>query len=672
MRVAKFVCIGGGLAAIAFFGWAYLTDSHSREEKIATDVKVSAALIEAHQAQKALELLKSHVTQIDPNSDTGKEWLSLLASAYTEMEDTSSLLFLFQRFPSAFDTNEQAAQLIAGRLLQDRQWNDYADLKARWQGKEKDPIQWLFLDSEAQAIQGNYSTAANLLTSRSFTGKEETDRLVRLALLHIVEDPKLSWNYLSEASIKDPDNADLNAFKANLLASVGKHDMALTEYIQAIQKNPQNLFLREQLADVYLQKGNFEPAMEVMEDSLYAPSTDAAWLKALFWSRMASPLKNAWKMSDIPQGPLTPLASYIFALPKNAFWHAATFERTPALAAYLKTRQETFWLRLSEALKKGNETEARLLLEQNPFQPVSWAPTIENALKATLDYRSARFSDANEPLPPPKSKIIPKSTLDEGEADIAMQLSKQQFKDTLQELYEAQKQGGTPPAVPQDIDQLLLSKEAFAAIFLAYDWQEAALQLHKLHIITPTFPDWVVYYLTLAMNNNRDSKTALHFASPQKATPETSLLIAHLAQSLGLAKTAQEELATVYQRDDKLGYLAAQQLSKLYLEQNNVKAAKETILAQPLLANDVRGKEMLARIAIMEGNPDMATAFYTDIVEESPEAKSFLMRKAYTDKDWAKARQLAEELLAQHPDSQQLQENLQRIILEQRRTQTGS
>lgn len=672
MRVTKFVCIGGGLLAVAFFGWTYLTETHSNEEKIATDVKVSAALIEAHQAPKALELLKSHVTQIDPNSDTGKEWLSLLVSAYTEIEDTSSLLFLFERFPHAFDTNEQAAQLVAGRLLKDRQLNDYADLKAHWQGREKDPVQWFFLDSEAQALQGNYNAATNLLTSSSFTGKEETDRLVRLALLHIVEDPKLSWNYLSEASIKDPDNADLNAFKANLLASVGKHDMAVAEYIQAIQKNPQNLFLREQLADVYLKDGNFGPAMEVMEDALYAPSSDAAWLKALFWSRMTVPLKNAWKINDIPQGPLAPLASYIFALPKNTFWHAAAFERTPALASYLKTRQEIFWLRLNETLKKGNETEARLLLEQNPFQTVSWAPDIENALKAALDYRTARLNNADGTSPTPTPLIVPKDAADKGEADIAMQLSKQQFKSTLQELYEAQKHGATPPAVPQDMDQLLLSKEAFAAIFLAYDWQEAALQQHKLHIIAPTFPDWVVYYLTQAMYSNRDSKTALQFASPQKATPETSLLIAHLAQSLGLTKTAQEELTTVYQRNDKLGYLAAQQLSQLYLAQNNVKAAKETILAQPLLANDVRGKEMLARIAIMEGNPDTASAFYADIVGESAEAKSFLMRKAYTERDWAKARQLAEELLAQHPDSQQLQENLQRIILEQRRTRTGS
>jgi hypothetical protein len=589
-----------------------------------------------------------------------------LISVYADMEDSNALLFLFERFPETFDQNELAAQQVANALLKNKQLSDYTKLKARWQGREKDPVRWFFLDSEMHSIGGNHTKAIHLLTSRSFTGKDETDRLIRLALLHIVEDPKLSWSYLSEASIKDPDNADLNTFKANLLSSIGKNQMALAEYIQAVQKNPQNLYLREQLADVYIQNGNYPSAMEVMEDSMFAPSTDAAWLKALFWGRMTQPLKNNWKSSDIPQGSLTPLVNYIFALPKNVYWNSSIFERTPAIGGYLKTRQETYWLRLIEALKKGNESEADLLIAQNPFQTVSWEPAIENALKAALAYRKMRLNQPEDTLPVPKVDWS-KDTVNKGDADIAMQLSKQQFRDTLQELYQAQVNHLHTPAVSQDMDQLLLSKEAFAAIFLAYNWQEAALQLHKLHILAPTFPDWVVYYLTKAMHDNRGSKAALQFASPQKSTPETSLLIADLAQSLDLSKTAQDELFTIYKRNDKVGYLAAQQLSQLHLKQNNTQAAKDTILAQPLLSGDVRGKELLARIAIIEGHTDAAASLYASIEVESPEAKSFLMRKAYTEKDWKKAQQLAEELLALHPDSTQLQENLQKIILEQRK-----
>lgn len=666
MRVARNVLIGGGLITLALFGWNYFIQSQTYEEKIATDVKVSAALIEAHQTQKALELLKNHVTNIDIYTDTGKAWLSLLISAYADTEDADALLFLYERFPSAFDQHEYAALQVANALLKKKQLSDYAQLKARWQGKEKDPVRWFFLDSEAHSLQGNHTEAANQLTSQSFTGKDETDRLVRLALLHIVEDPKLSWNYLSEASIKDPDNADLNTFKANLLSSIGKNQMALTEYIQAVQKNPHNPYLREQLADAYIKNGNYASAMEVLEDSMFTPSTDSTWLKALFWGLMTQPLKGSWKAEDIPQGPLAPLVSYIFNLPKNVYWNTGSFEKTPGMTGYFKTRQETFWLRLIETLKKGNENEAEALLAQNPFHTTSWEPSIENALKATLAYRKNRLGKGEDTLPVPKAQRA-HEILSKGDVDLAMQQSMQQFRDTLQKLYQVKYQNLNIAAITQDIDQLLLSKEAFAAIFLAYNWQEAALQLHKLHIIAPTFPDWVVYYLTQAMHKNRDSKIALQFASPQKSTPETSLLIADLALSLGLSKTAQEELSTLYKRNDKIGYLAAQQLSQLYLKQNNTQAAKESIMSQPLLSEDVRGKEMLARIAILEGHTEAAVSLYASIEGESPEAKSFLVRKAYAEKNWKKAKQLTEELLALHPESQQLQENLQKILLEERR-----
>ncbi|MCB1119392.1 MAG: hypothetical protein KDK65_05475, partial [Chlamydiia bacterium] len=102
----------------------------------------------------------------------------------------------------------------------------------------------------------------------------------------------------------------------------------------------------------------------------------------------------------------------------------------------------------------------------------------------------------------------------------------------------------------------------------------------------------------------------------------------------------------------------------ILIDRGAIAEAKNAILVNPKLASDVRGQELFARIAMIEGNHELADRLYANIEEESTEAKSYLARRAFAQKNWTKARQLTEELLQQYPSNVTLRENLEKIAQE--------
>jgi hypothetical protein len=94
---------------------------------------------------------------------------------------------------------------------------------------------------------------------------------------------------------------------------------------------------------------------------------------------------------------------------------------------------------------------------------------------------------------------------------------------------------------------------------------------------------------------------------------------------------------------------AAWLISLIHIDRGQYTEAKAIIEGQPKLADNVTGKETLARIALLEGNNELANKLYLAIEKVSPEAKSYLARKAFIEKDWKTARELTEDLLRQYP-----------------------
>lgn len=95
--------------------------------------------------------------------------------------------------------------------------------------------------------------------------------------------------------------------------------------------------------------------------------------------------------------------------------------------------------------------------------------------------------------------------------------------------------------------------------------------------------------------------------------------------------------------------------------------AQEIIEDNPKLAQDLLGRETLARIAMLQGDLDLADSLYASLERESSEAKSYLARRAFAEKNWKRARVLTQELLKQHPSNKLLIDNLKKIHEEEKK-----
>lgn len=651
------------LGSIAYVYWPSIEHRLKKmsinKEQQAKDLEKAKELLNQSKPEAALAIIHQYSEAIDNKTETGKEWLDLLIRASEATLNLQQLLILYDYYPKAFESHEKASLLVADAYLVQGRGKDYQALRDVWKGREAKPETWFVLDADKLLLDAKRKEAIDLLNSKSFPGKSDTPRLIRLALLNVFENPKQAWDYLNLAYNKDPENPEILSYRAKLLETVGKNNLALIEYLAAIQTDPKNLYLRDQLAEFYLRNKQYPFALQVWSESLKPPSLDFIWLKAIFWNKVAKPLQFDWKSVPVPNGRLKPLIEYLLKLKPGQFWDTSSFEKLEHYQEFLKTEQATFWLRLLEALKQNKEKEASDLLEYNPFRGVSWNVNLEEALKKILLYRmTAKFtSETEHPFaieemnPPPSAALSPNKPLLFSQLD-----------------YLARSQTGNKKegiAIPADLKELLKGPDAYAAAFLATGWNEAALQLNSLSIIPKTYPEWFSYELTQAFSQNRGIPAAIEFATMQNQTKPMSLLIGELLLANGNAEAALDHLTSLAKDDNDIGIRAAWLVSLIDIDRGQYNEAKEAIQAHPKLVESVLGKETLARIALLEGNNDKAYKLYREIEKVSAEAKSYLARKAFLEKDWKTAHELTEELLREYPTNTLLQENLKKIIEEE-------
>jgi len=141
-----------------------------------------------------------------------------------------------------------------------------------------------------------------------------------------------------------------------------------------------------------------------------------------------------------------------------------------------------------------------------------------------------------------------------------------------------------------------------------------------------------------------------------------SLLIGELLVSLGSPEAGLEEFENLMGQDDEIGFHASWMAVNVHINQKEYALAKEIIGSHDELSKHVLGRESLARIAMLEGDEDLADRLYGELEEKSTEAKSYLARRAFARKHWKRARELTEELLMVFPSHPVLQENLKKII----------
>jgi|694.fasta_scaffold32219_4 hypothetical protein len=655
------ICILAG--SIAYIYWPKIEHRLRKmtinKEQEVKDIQKAKELLNQSKPEEALAIIYKYKDAIDNRTPIGQEWLELLIRASESTLNLQQLMILYEYYPKAFESHEKASMLVGEGLLLQGQGKNYQALRDAWKGRETNPEIWFVMDSDKLLLDGKRKEAIELLESKTFSGKADTPRLIRLALLNIFDNPKAAWDYLALAYSKDPTNPDIRSYRAKLLESVGKNNLALNEYLGATETAPKNLYLKDQLAEFYLRNFQYGAALQIWSQYLKPPTLDFFWIKTIFWNKVAQPLAIDWKSMEPPKGKLQPFIEYLLALKPNQFWDKSAFEKLDHYQEYLKTQQSTFWLRLLDALKQNKEKEAAELLDYNPFRSVSWNPILEETLKKIIHFRqTGRFT-------PKIEHPFDINSGEESSTKSANQPTTLTSNFLFTEIEEIAQSENNPQnkqiAVPVSLQELLKGPDAYSATFLAAGWNEAALQLNTLSVIPKTYPPGLAAGFAAAINLNRGNAAALEFATVQNQTPDMIIIISELLLAGGNSDAALDHLSKLAKEDNDFGIKAAWLSSLIYIDKGQFAQAKAAISSQPKLANQVVGKETLARIYAIEGNEDQATKIYQSIEKDSPEAKSFLARKAFQQKDWKRARELTEQLLGIFPTNGTLQQNLKQI-----------
>ena len=624
-----------------------VTHSEKRMQQQENDLAEAAQLLDLDRALEASSLIKKYKGEIETGSPQGKKWLDLLVRASEKLPDTAQLLLVFEYYPPAFKGHEKGALKVASALTAEGDWKNYQTLRELFKGTEAYPSEWFILDSDSLVLQGKNNEAIELLKSRYYEGAEDTPRLLRLALIHINEHPKLAWDFLDQALKKDPNNKDLRLYRARLLETAGKQDLAQSEYAAAGGTSESPSWIQGELADFYLRQHNYEKAIGLIEKQLGPSVKDAFALKALFLSRVIEPIPFDFRGIEA-SGSQKELISFIASLPEGQFWNAEAFNLLPQSRRLLETEQSTLWLRVLENLRTNRESDALSLLENNPFQTQLWDKDLAEALQRVLYYRSKGSlrlpadDNANSP-----SAVVSLPLLFDELRNYAQSENREEL-----------------PSPSSDWVQLVKGPDALSTLFLARGWNEAAIGLMASQVFPDNTPEWVTPAMTLALRENRGLKEALLFAKLQRQNAPLRLVTAELLIEKGEVKEAEEELHTLAKLNSTVGRKSTRILAYLLFQKGDYSGAKEILGFQPNVQTSHKGQELLAKIALAEGHDDEAARYYAGIESTSLEAKSFLAKKAFDEKDYRKAYRLTEELLKSNPDSPVLKDNLNLLLKE--------
>ncbi len=636
-------------AAVCFIAYQSLTSQERADFE-----QVNSLLAEGNPTAAA-EIIQEYGENLSITKPQGIDWLIPTVEALRLEANVPGLILMYQRFPRGFEDNEEATLLVAAGLLAQRKIDDYRLVRDQWREKTQKPPSWFVLDVDALLVDGKRQEALDLLNSTSFEGSDDTGRLVRLALIHAKDNLETAWNILAEALAKDPTNTDVTSYRAQILEAIKKPALARLEYLSAIQKDPDNAYLVHQLAEFYRRHGHYALALEAWTHALDFPDSDVVWLKTSFWERMAVPLQKEPASTPQPDGDLTPLVNFVRKIPEGQFWDEYSFEHVKEYPKFLRTQQETFWLRLAESFREGKEEQAAELLDFNVFNSSSWAPELEKALKQIVAYRRYGVLHIDE--------LSPKDAVAKGAApsETPTAASKHQFFQRLEDIALESPVGMPILDVPPDLQALLHSDYAYAAAFLANGWLEAALTFPVPSVVPDNYPDWLAFAYTQALRFTRGPLPALNFATKQKPNPALSLIIGELMVATGSPEAGIQTLKPLSLKDTDVGMRAAWLISLLHVERKEFNEARATIQAHPSLGQNIVGKETLARIALQQGDITRADSLYEAIGSESLEAKFYLARRAFSEKNYDRALKLTQQLIIDFPDNPQLRADLEKL-----------
>ncbi len=573
----------------------------SRAEALFTDGRISeaAALVHQHCVHEGNRL----------------SWADIQFRVHVAQMNLPWLTSLYAGDPNRILKNEVASLAVAGAFLHLRQAAAFQGVRASWKGRETETARWRILDADRLRLEGNVVQATEALRSVSFPGERDVPRLLRLALLAAKTTPLDSVAYLDRAAAFNASGADARAFRGEVLEALDRSAEARIEHLAAVAAAPSNPIWRDHLAEFHLRQGDPDRALETWTADPAAPAWDTLRLKAAFWSRMLLPSRDSTAPSDPGTGPLGSLLGLIHALPEGRFFDQNAFEKLGDSDSrrLADERPEVFWLRLTELLARGDECEALDLLASPQPGGATLNPDLERALARILTWRNTSpHSFVPERIriaPPTDARVQPHPFFIELEHHAAN---------------ERARRSATASDAPA-LAEFLAGPQAFAGAFLAAGWREAALRLMGDLNATNQSPAWLTYGIAQALRHNRGCAQALGFLDPYRRDhPSFKLLAAEIQIADGRVEEGRAALHSLATKATEVGLRAARLLSIDALEQGRPGEARRLVQANPLLALDTTGQELLARAALVEGDTARAFQAYEAIADESEEARAFL------------------------------------------------
>lgn len=620
--------------------------------------KASDALASG-QIEEAIGIIRAY--QSLPAEERGKDldWFDLEIRAYHEGKNIPQLVRLYRANAEAFDGHEEIVLLLARLFVQFRQFEDYEELYARWQTREKELEQeWFIVDVDSLLLRQRFEDAEKALKSRIFEGKTDIPRLIRLTMLTSREDLEKAWKYLDQAYSLDPRDIRVRTLRGNVLETVGQLGLARVEYIAAFLADQDNPATRDQLAEFYRRHREYTLALATWGGGLEHKGTDHIWAKTWFWNRVVQGLDFDWTAKEAPEGRFKAFADFLRYIPADQFWNEEEFLNIPENSFFARTRQEVFWLRVLNDLKQGNEEEALERLDGNEFFVISWYPRLEQSLKQILHYRLHGSLPLPVEIGDSKSQAVGQPN-----ENLAVEASATKDSpfflqiDAVATLSKEEQQ----EKMPKELRSILSGDEVFSIVFIAAGWREAGLQLLRTDTLPDDTPGWATFLIAQSIQVNRGPEEALAFISDQRMEPIVSLLQGELMIQTGLEEEGIAQLNELKADNSPIGFRASLRLSNLYTQRNEYTLAREIIASNEVLQSHTLGTELLARITFLEGNVESADELFESIKEESFVAKSYLAKRAYDQQDYNRAKELTLQLLRKYPDMLQLRANLKLI-----------
>lgn len=532
---------------------------------------------------------------------------------------------------------EQADLVLAREALWNRNLEECESLTERWRGKTAFPGRWTLLTADLMLARGNKEQASEFLTAAKLVGEEDTLRHARLALIHARE----PWKAMAsiDAGLRvSPRSAELLTFRAQIQEAAGRMADARLDYVAAVLSEPTSPLHRDVLANFQLRSGEPSNAADTWRDAAEATNLGLYAFKAWFWSRICGvPLSRP--LPEVKQAGWKEVMQEVKSLPDGAFT-STELDRAIARIPGLRQRPEVVWMLVLEAMRKADWKTATERLDSG-FPPT--AETMAPGLATRLLVNLAAVS-AGEPRVAMAGRDLP-------------QLSPEPHP-FLREFDEWKR------AVPVEDDAFsrwLANPASLAAMLFAHGWHGAALDVAgggKLAPVTGA-PAWFDFGYSRCLLVRDGSPAARRWL---ESLPELSaaaqLTLAEILLTGGDVELGMKKLAVLATAGGPHAGRAAWSLALVELDRGNTAEASRWVKSCSELLASVRGKEILARVALADGVLDEALRIYKELGEESADAMIYLSKQAFAQKDWQQARKWTGELARRFPSEPQFRKNL--------------